>query len=118
MSNLQTSTPPIDPFHDPVGFLTAVAAAYRESNRTRPLFDTIGHNPYPLYPGEPPTATHRVYVGQGDVARLVTAVDLSFAGTAQPATPVWYLEDGFQTAVTTSHRGLYAGEESVTGVVP
>ena len=21
MSNLQTSTPPIDPFHDPVGFL-------------------------------------------------------------------------------------------------
>jgi hypothetical protein len=47
----------------------------------------------------------------------VGALDLAFAGTAQPHTPIWYLEDGFQTAVTLPRRALYAGQESVTGVV-
>jgi hypothetical protein len=103
--------------HDPLGFLAAVAASYRASGRTLPLFDTVGHNPYPFSPGEPPAATHDVYVGQGDHARLVGALDLAFAGTAQPPTPIWYLEDGFQTAVTLPRRALYVGQESVTGVV-
>ncbi len=103
--------------HDPVGFLAAVAASYRASGRTRPLFDTVGHNPYPFYPGEPPAVTHDVYVGQGDHARLVGALDLGFVGTAQPPTPIWYLEDGFQTAVMHPRQALYAGQESVTGVV-
>ena len=103
--------------HDPVGFLTAVAASYRASGRPRPLLDTVGHNPYPFYPGEPPSATHEVYVGQGDHGRLVGALDLMFAGTAQPPTPIWYLEDGFQSAVTRPREALYAGQESVTGVV-
>jgi hypothetical protein len=103
--------------HDPIGFLTAVAASYRASGRTLPLFDTVGHNPYPSTPGEPPAATHEVYVGQGDIARLVGALDLAFADTPQPPTPIWYLEDGFQTAVTRPRRALYAGQESVTGLV-
>lgn len=103
--------------HDPVGFLTAVAAAYRASGRARPLFDTVGHNPYPLYPGELPSATHDVYVGQGDHARLLAALDVAFAGTAQPQAPLWYLENGFQTAVRASRRRLYAGRESVTGAI-
>ena len=103
--------------HDPVGFIAAVAAAFRASGRSRPLFDTVGHNPYPLYPGELPTALHDVYVGQGDHARLVSALDQSFAGSAQPSTPIWYLEDGFQTSVVPSRRSLYAGRESVAGAV-
>jgi hypothetical protein len=98
---------------DPAGFIVAVAASYRASGRIRPLFDTVGHNPYPLYPDEPPTAVHEVYVGQGDHARLVATLDQAFAGTAQPATPIWYLENGFQTAVAGSRRALYAGRESV-----
>ena len=57
--------------HDPVSFLVAVAEAYRASGRSRPLFDTVGHNPYPLYPDEVPDALHDNYVGQGDHARLV-----------------------------------------------
>ena len=85
--------------HDPVGFLGAVAEAYRASGRSRPLFDTVGHNPYPLYPDEVPDALHHVYVGQGDHARLVSMLDQSFAGTAQPQTSIWYLENGFQTSV-------------------
>jgi hypothetical protein len=103
--------------HDPVGFLTAVAAAYRATGRARPLFDTVGHNPYPLYPGEEPSATHDRYVGQGDHARLLAALDAAFAGTAQPQAPLWYLENGFQTAVRASRRRLYAGRESVDGAI-
>jgi hypothetical protein len=103
--------------HDPAGFVAAVAAAFRASGRSRPLFDILGHNPYPLYPGELPTALHDVYVGQGDHARLVSALDQSFAGTAQPPAPIWYLEDGFQTTVAASRRSLYAGRESITGAV-
>jgi hypothetical protein len=103
--------------HDPVGFLGAVAAAYRASGRTRPLFDTVGHNPYPLSPDEAPEATHHVYVGQGDHARLLSALDVSFAGTPQPPPSIWYLENGFQTAMPSWRRSLYAGQESVTGAV-
>jgi hypothetical protein len=100
--------------HDPVGFVRGVAAAYVASGRRRPLFDAAGHNPYPLYPGEPPTARHEVYVGQGDYDRLVAALDGAFAGTAQPRTPVWYLENGFQTTTAGKRlRSHYRGRESV-----
>lgn len=103
--------------HDPVAFLRRVAAAYRAAGRARPLFDTVGHNPYPLFPDEAPDAAHEVYVGQGDYERFVGAIDEAFAGTAQPAPPIWYLEDGFQTAVGETRRALYDGRESVTGTL-
>ena len=103
--------------HDPVAFLGAVADAYRASGRPRPLFDTVGHNPYPLFPDEVPDAIHHVYVGQGDHARLLSMLDESFAGTAQPSTSIWYLENGFQTSVAAWRRSLYAGHESVEGAV-
>jgi hypothetical protein len=61
--------------HDPAAFIRGVGAAYRASGRQRPLFDAAGHNPYSLYPGEPPTARHEVYVGQGDYDRLVATLD-------------------------------------------
>jgi len=98
--------------HDPIDFLRAVGIAYRASGRTRPLFDTFGHNPYPLSSDESPLASHSVYVGEGDYDRLVAAIDGSFTGTAQPPPPIWYLEDGFQTAVDGVRRRLYAGSES------
>ena len=85
--------------HDPAGFIRDVGAAYRASGRQRPLFDAAGHNPYSLFPGEPPTARHEEYIGQGDYDRLVAVLDESFAGTAQSPAPIWYLENGFQTTV-------------------
>ena len=100
--------------HDPAAFIRAVGAAYRASGRQRPLFDAAGHNPYSLFPGEPPTARHDVYVGQGDYDRLVAVLDESFAGTAQPPTPIWYLENGFQTTtVGERRRSHYSGRETV-----
>lgn len=103
--------------HDPVAFLRGVADFYRTSGRTAPLFDTIGHNPYPLHPDEAPAATHDVYVGEGDYERLVAVVDETFAGTAQPLVAIWYLEDGFQTTVDSGRRRLYFGTESVRRTV-
>jgi hypothetical protein len=103
--------------HDAAAFIRDVAAAYRASGRQRPLFDTAGHNPYPLHPGESPTTRHEVYLGQGDYDRLVAVLDESYAGTAQPATPVWYLENGFQTTVARGRRPRYRGRESVSGTV-
>ena len=73
--------------HDPAAFIRGVGAAYRASGRQRPLFDAAGHNPYPLFSAESPTARHEVYIGQGDYDRLVAVLDESFAGTAQRAGP-------------------------------
>jgi hypothetical protein len=103
--------------HDPAAFIRGVAEAYRASGRARPLFDGVGHNPYPLYPGERPTARHDLYIGQGDYDRLVAVLDESFDGTAQPATSIWYLENGFQTTVVDKRRLHYTGRESVTGTL-
>jgi hypothetical protein len=103
--------------HEPAAFIRGVGAAYRASGRKRPLFDTAGHNPYPLTPDEPPTARHEVYIGQGDYDRFVAVLDESFVGTPQPAAPVWYLEHGFQTSVEGMRRSSYEGRETVTGTI-
>lgn len=100
--------------HDPAAFIRGVGTAYRASGRQRPLFDAVGHNPYPLFESEPPNARHEVYVGQGDYDRLVATLDEAFALTAQPSTPIWYLENGFQTTTTGARRrSHYSGRESV-----
>ncbi len=99
--------------HEPAAFIRGIGAAYRLSGRALPLFDSIGHNPYPLFPGESPNARHDVYIGQGDYDRLVRVLDESFAGTAQPATPIWYLENGFQTTVANGRRTHYTGQENI-----
>jgi hypothetical protein len=103
--------------HDPAAFIRGVGKAYRASGRTRPLFDALGHNPYPLFPGERPSARHEVYIGQGDYDRLVTVLDETFAATHQPAAPIWYLENGFQTTVVDKRRRHYTGRESVVGTL-
>ena len=103
--------------HDPGAFIRGVGEAYRASGRSSPLFDTTGHNPYPLHPSEPPTARHAVYIGQGDYERLVTVLDEAFYGTPQPATPIWYLENGFQTTVARTRRARYAGRETSSRTV-
>jgi hypothetical protein len=95
--------------HDPLTFVDAVARAYRTSGRTRPLVDAFGHNPYPRNALEPPTASHRDgFVGEGDYARLVRALR-----ALDPQPDVWYLEDGYQSAVPPTLRRRYSGSENV-----
>jgi len=100
--------------HDPAAFLRALGAAYRASGRTRPLVDAFGHNPYPESAREPVSARHRGgFLGEGDYPRLAATLDAAFAGTAQRSRAIWYLEDGFQTAVPRRLAGLYRGRETV-----
>jgi hypothetical protein len=111
--------------HDPVGFVRALGDTYRASGRKRPILDTFGHNPYPDNAAEPPWVTHTdlATVGQGDLGRLLRAIDVAFEGTAQPRpgegrTTVWYLETGFQTTVPRGKRRFYSGEETDSYVLP
>jgi hypothetical protein len=113
--------------HSPGSFVRDMGAAYRASGRTQPIFDTVGHNPYGLSSAEPPWAQHLApsHVGEGDLDRLVQALDDGFGGTGQPVpghcgtsgssgscVSIWYLEVGFQTVPDAAHRGDYTGREN------
>jgi hypothetical protein len=101
--------------HAPESFLRRVAAAYRASGRTRPLVDAFGHNPYPATSAEAPDTVHHVgFVGEGDYARLARVLRHGF-GTPQD---VWYLEDGFQSAVPARLARHYDGRENVATIDP
>jgi hypothetical protein len=111
--------------HDAGGFLRALGAAYRASGRTRPLVDVFGHNPSPDAAAEPPWAQHsdQRTIGQGDLQRLLDALRTGFDRTAQPLPApgrpsVWYMEDGFQTAVPAAKRHGYRGVENDLTALP
>jgi hypothetical protein len=111
--------------HDPAQFIRALGAAYRESGRRRPIVDTFGHNPYPETASEDPWATHprTGSIGEGDYATLIAALTEAFQFTAQRVpsaswTRLWYLEDGFQTAVPWTLQPLYSGHENDGHVLP
>jgi hypothetical protein len=101
--------------HAPEAFLRAVGAWFRASGRTRRLVDAYGHNPYPANALEPPAAVHAPgFVGEGDYARFVHVLRAAFGG--EPA--IWYLEDGFQSAVPARLRAQYHGHENVPTITP
>ncbi len=101
--------------HAPEAFLRAVGAAYRASGRTRQLVDAFGHNPYPASWSELPNATHQPgFVGEGDYARLVRVLQAAFGRTPK----IWYLEDGFQSAVPAPLSSHYDGRENVRTLTP
>jgi hypothetical protein len=105
------------PHQNPAAWYAGMGATYRASGRTSPIFDTVGHNAYPETSGESPSARHtNNSIDQGDYDKLLAVLRAAFDGTRQP-TPgqngvtIWYLEDGFQTKVTTA-RHLYTGAET------
>lgn len=110
--------------HSPTAFIRQMGIAYRQSGRTRPLFDTLGHHPYPARSDERPWAAHpdEAIVSIGDLDRLVRVLDEAFDGTAQPqpdtGLPVWYLETGYQTQIDPEKAGLYDGVETWPGSLP
>ena len=110
--------------YDPAGFIRSLGNAYRASGRHRSIIDTFGHNPYPDNAAEPPWAEHADFTtaGQGDLGRLLHAIDGAFEGTHQPRpggrTTVWYLETGFQTTVPRGKRRFYSGNETDSYAVP
>jgi hypothetical protein len=111
--------------YDPAGFIARLGDAYRDSGRVRPIVDTFGHNPYPETAAEFPWTRHPSTdtIGQGDYDKLMGALGAAFQFTGQPVPSaerptLWYLEDGFQTAVPPTLRHLYQGRENDPFVVP
>ena len=110
--------------HSPGSFIRGMGAAFRASGRTRPLFDTFGHHPYPARSDERPWTTHgdEAILSVGDIDRLLGVLREAFGGTAQPlpenGVPIWYLETGYQTEIDESKRGLYTGFENWPGSLP
>jgi hypothetical protein len=111
--------------HSPAAFLAKIAAAYRASGRTLPIFDTVGHNPYGMSSAESPSQQHLApsHIGEGDYDRLVQTLADGFRGTAQPVpghcldagqecVSVWYLEAGYQTVPSAAHESGYSGREN------
>jgi hypothetical protein len=110
--------------HSPTTFIREMGITYRQSGRTRPLFDTLGHHPYPERSDERPWAEHSdpTVISIGDLGRLVHTLHEAFDGTAQPTPdeglPVWYLETGYQTQADPDKAQLYAGSETWPGALP
>ena len=107
------------PSHSPARFIRELAKGYREQGRQRRIFDTYGHHPYPNTSAERPSVAHRggKAIGQGDYERLVETLTTAFRGTGQPVpgragVGIWYLENGFQTAVPAEKAASYAGSEN------
>jgi hypothetical protein len=103
----------------PVEWWRQLALAYRRSRRTRPIFDTVGHNSYQSSSAERPWTVHAsgTSVGEGDYARLMQVLSDGFSGTAQPVpgqggVTIWYMEQGFQTVVPAAERAAYTGQET------
>ena len=99
--------------------------AYRASGRSRPIFDTVGHNPYPDTSSERPWAQHATSgsIGEGDYGKLMAALGDAFGGTGQPLpgqanVRIWYMEQGFQSTVDPSKRRLYSGSETDRQALP
>jgi chitodextrinase len=106
----------------PGAFIRRLGDAYRASGRSAPLLDTVGFHPYVRSAGERPWLKHvgATTIGQGDWNKLMYNLWLAFDGTAQ-ALPgegarLWYLEDGFQTAVPAAKAAGYSGAENVATI--
>ena len=111
--------------HDPAGFVFGVGDAYRSLGRTRPLFDTFGHNPYPENSAEPPYAVHTGsdVIAEGDYETLMNVLHTAFDDTAQPVpgdrgVTIWYVEDGFQTVPPRDKLRYYRGRENDRHALP
>jgi hypothetical protein len=111
--------------HDPAGFIFGLGNEYAARGRTRPLFDTFGHNPYPEHSAEPAWALHTDsdLIGVGDYETLMNVLHTAFDGSGQPVpgtdgVSIWYVENGFQTAPTPDKRRYYRGRENDRYALP
>jgi len=112
------------PSHSPVQFYRKLGEAYRASGRQLPIFNTIGHNPYPQMNSERPWAKHGGgTISEGDYDKLMTTLAGAFGGTAQPLpgqgrVAIWYMEQGFQTTVDPAKASFYRGVETIRDALP
>jgi len=111
--------------HSPVNFYLKLGEAYRSSGRRSPIFDTVGHNPYPVTNAERPWIRHPTTptIAEGDYEKLMAVLREAFDGTGQPLpgegkVSIWYMEQGFQTTIPADKASLYRGTESISQTLP
>jgi hypothetical protein len=110
--------------HSPVRFYRGLGDAYRASGRRLPIFDTVGHNPYPVTNAERPWVRHYgTTIAEGDYEKLIAVLRQAFGGTGQPLpgqrhVSIWYMEQGFQTTIDPTKGPLYRGTETDRQVLP
>jgi hypothetical protein len=111
--------------HSPVNFYRKIGEAYRASARRQPIFDTVGHNPYPVTNAERPWIRHptSTTIAEGDYDKLMSVLEEAFGGTGQPLpgqrrVSIWYMEQGFQTTIDPAKTALYRGTETDRHVLP
>jgi hypothetical protein len=111
--------------HSPVSFYLELGDAYRASGRRLPIFDTVGHNPYPVTNAERPWVRHTTgkTIAEGDYDKLMALLEQAFGGTGQPVpgqkqVRIWYMEQGFQTSVDPAKRSIYRGAETAGQLLP
>src|SRR5262249_48645689 len=112
------------PSISPAAWYRAIGVAYRGSGRKRPILDTVGHNAYPDTSAERPWAPHMSGPTRaGDYGKLMSVLSAAFAGTAQPlpgqsGVSIWYMEQGFQSAVPAAELPSYRGRETDRFALP
>jgi hypothetical protein len=119
--NVISSTSPHD---HPGRFIAALGAAFRASGRHDRIFDSFGHHAYPNTNAESPLTVHAggQTLDEGDYQQLMRRLTDAFGGTPQPVpgtsnVRIWYLEDGFETAVPPQKRPRYVGRETAGSLV-
>jgi hypothetical protein len=111
-------------WHPPADWFSKLAAAFRASRRTKPIFDTLGYVPHPASSAERPWTKHpgSSAISLGDYSTLMAVLGSAFRGTAQPvpgqgSTRIWYLGQGYQTRPDPGRIG-FSGNETDPNPVP
>jgi hypothetical protein len=108
----------VRPTHSPTTFIQGMGAAYRASERTRPVMDVLAIHVYGDNSSVAPTIGHPIgtSIGVADYDKLVGLLGEAFDGTAQPGTdlPILYGEYGVETEIPASKASLYTGTEPTT----
>jgi hypothetical protein len=111
-------------WHPPASWFSKLGAAYRSSQRTKPIFDTLGYTPHPASSAERPWTKHpgAATIALGDYLALMQVLGAAFGGTAQPvpgqgSTRIWYLGQGYQTRADPGKVG-FTGTETDSAPLP
>ncbi|HEU5362078.1 MAG TPA: hypothetical protein VFU56_01995 [Gaiellaceae bacterium] len=99
------------PTHSPTAFIKDLGAAYRATERERPIMDMFAIHPYLIPSRLPPTFQHprTTTIGVADYAKLVRLLTGAFRGTAQrgETLPIVYDEFGYQSEIPKALRFAY-----------
>jgi hypothetical protein len=105
--------------HSPTRFLRELGAAYKASERTRPIMDQLAIHPYGTNSSQAPqdqVHPRTTTIAIGDYEKLVALLAEAFDGTPQPGAtlPILYSEYGIESLIPASKADLYTGAEPTT----